>query len=255
MSHSGRLLLPRRRVHLIRLACLALALLSSGCNQRPERLTYDDEGVAHDVLALIPHNVEWARTIQYDALLYRIELRTDALSDRAPTDALYSFYSPGSHVFLTATSDPRTPWEGAEPQEWPAGQRTPMPLPPVTVDFDRAWQIAHAAGITQVSSAVLDVNQKNGLPLVAWSITGTLRDQRERGVYIDALTGDRLYQHTLDEPPISPTSLETAQSRYRGALRATLTGTGGCKPTFLPVPASGPVVCFDPVRRVYSPLP
>lgn len=248
-------MLHSARVHLRHLAACALAILLAGCNRQPERLTYDGDGVAHDVLALVPHNVAWARTIQYDAVLYRIELRAETPSDRAPTDALYSFYSPGSHVFLTATSDPRTPWEGAEPQTWPTGRRPPLPLPPVTIDFDKAWQIARDAGITRVSSAVLEVNQKNVLPLVAWSITGTMRDQREHGIYIDALTGDRLYQHSLDEPPISPASLETAQSRYRGALRAEKRATRGCKAGSLPVPASDPVVCFDPIRRLYTPMP
>ncbi len=231
-----------------------LAITLCGCNRAPERLTYDD-GVAHDVLALIAHNTEWAHTIQYDAVLYRIELRTDAPSDAAPTDALYSFFSPGSQVFLTATSDPRTPWEGAEPQAWPTGRRAPLPLPPVTVDFDKAWELARTAGITRVTSAVLEVNQRNALPIVAWSIAGDMRDPREHGVYIDALTGERLYEHTLDEPPVSPASLETAQSRYRGALRGTLRGSRGCKARSLPVPASGPVVCFDPIRRLYAPLP
>lgn len=245
----------RRRSHLRHLIALAAAIVLAGCKRQPEHLTWNSDGVAQDVLALVAFNAKWAHTIQYDAVPYRIELRSETPSDRAPTDAYYSFYSPGSHVFLTATSDPRTPWDGAEPQAWPAGRRAPLPLPAVTVDFDKAWQIAHDAGITNVSSAVLEVNQKNVLPIVAWSITGTMRDPREHGVYIDALSGDRIYEHTLTEPPISPSVIETAQSRYRGALRENRRNMKGCKPRSLPVPNAGPVVCFDPVRRIYTPLP
>jgi len=198
---------------------MLMAVLKAGCNRQPDHLTWNTDGVAQVMHALISHNVTWARTIQYDALLYRIELRTDRPSDGAPTEAMYSFHSPGSQDFLTATSDPRAPWEGAEPQPWPADQRAPMPLPPVTIDFDAAWKRAHDAGITQVSSAVLDVNTHNALPIVAWSITGAMRDQREHGIYIDALSGDCLYELTLRKPPLSPASLEQAQSRYRAALR------------------------------------
>ncbi len=236
-------------------AAISMTIALAACVRKPDHLSYDAAGVAQDVLALIPHNTEWARTVQYDAVLYRVELRADGARDGAPTDALYSFYSPGSQVFLTATSDPRTPWEGAEPQDWPAGRRAPMPLPPVAIDFAAAWTQARNAGITKVSSAVLEVNQKNALPIVAWSITGTTRDPREQGIYIDALTGDRLYQHTLAEPPIAPASLETAQSRYRGALRQNSQGAGGCTSKSFPVPAADPVVCYDPVRRIYSSLP
>jgi hypothetical protein len=82
-----------------------------------------------------------------------------------------------------------------------------------------------------------------------------MADQREHGVYIDALSGERLYEHTLDEPPVSPTTLENAQSRYRGALRADRSDTAGCKAGSLAIPAAEPVVCFDPIRSVYSPLP
>jgi hypothetical protein len=236
-------------------AAISIAAVLAGCTRKPDHVSYDADGVAQDVLALIPHNTEWARTVQYDAVLYRIELRSSVASDAAPTEALYSFYSPGSQVFLTATSDPRTPWEGAEPQDWPTTRRAPMPLPPVAIDFAAAWTTARNAGVTQVSSAVLEVNQKNALPIVAWSITGRTPDPREQGIYIDALTGDRLYQHTLAEPPLSPTSLETAQSRYRGALRQNTRGSRGCAPKSFPVPALDPVVCYDPVRRVYSSLP
>ncbi len=241
--------------HLCHLTALVLAVVAAGCTSQPKRLSYDADGVANEVLALIPFNADWAQTLEYDAVLYRIELRNEAPADRAPTDAFYSFYSPGSQVFLTATSDPRTPWEGAEPQEWPVERRAPLPLPSVTVDYKKAWQIARAAGIRQVTSAVLEVNQKNTLPIVAWSIVGSMADQREHGVYIDALSGERLYEHTLDEPPVSPTTLENAQSRYRGALRADRSDTAGCKAGSLAIPAAEPVVCFDPIRSVYSPLP
>lgn len=248
-------MLRQRRPVIRWLAAISMAVALLGCKRNPDHLTYDADGVAQGVLAMIPHNTEWARTVQYDAVLYRIELRSDVSGDAAPTDALYSYYSPGSQVFLTATSDPRTPWEGAEPQDWPAGRRPPMPLPPVTIDFRAAWAQARTAGITQVSSAVVEVNQKNALPIVAWSIAGTTRDPREQGIYIDALSGDRLYQHTLAEPPIAPASLETAQSRYRGALRQETRGSRGCRSKSFPVPAVDPVVCYDPVRRFYSPLP
>jgi hypothetical protein len=236
-------------------AVVVLVALTAGCTSQPERLTYGSDGVAQDVLALIPFNADWAHTIEYDAVLYRIELRNDTPTDRAPTDAYYSFYSPGSKHFLTATSDPRTPWEGAEPQEWPPQRIAPLPLPRVTVDYPKAWQIARTAGIREVSRAVLEVNQKNTLPIVAWSIMGRMPDQREHGVYIDALTGERLYEHTLDEPPVSAASLEKAQSRYRGALRENRRDNFGCKAGSLAIPAAEPVVCFDPIRLVYSPAP
>jgi hypothetical protein len=247
--------LRNRRRHVRHLAAVVLAALITGCNNQPERLTYGSDGVAQDVLALIPFNVDWAHTIEYDAVLYRIELRNETPTDRAPTDAFYSFYSPGSQTFLTATSDPRTPWEGAEPQEWPPERSAPLPLPPVTVDYPKAWQIARNAGIRQVTRAVLEVNQKNTLPIVAWSIMGNMQDQREHGVYIDALSGERLYEHTLDEPPVSPATVENAQSRYRGALRANRRDNFGCKAGSLAIPAAEPVVCFDPIRLVYSPTP
>lgn len=236
-------------------AAIGIAAALTGCTRNPDHLSYDADGVAQDVLALIPHNTAWARTVQYDAVLYRIELRSELSGDGAPTDALYSYYSPGSKVFLTATSDRRTPWEGAEPQDWPPGRRAPMPLPSVRIDFSAAWAQARNAGITQVSSAVLEVNQRNALPIVTWSITGATRDPREHGIYIDALTGDRLYEHTLTEPPISPASLETAQSRYRGALRQDSRSSRGCASKSFPVPMADPVVCYDPVRRIYSELP
>ncbi|MES3034782.1 MAG: hypothetical protein V4813_12360 [Gemmatimonadota bacterium] len=248
-------MLRQRRPVIRWFALCSLFVALAACTRKPDHLTYDGSGVAQDVLALIPHNTEWARTVQYDAVLYRVELRADPAGDGAPTDALYSFYSPGSQVFLTATSDPRTPWEGAEPQDWPVARRPPMPLPPVAIDFAAAWTQARNAGITRVSSAVLEVNQRNALPIVAWTITGSTRDPREQGIYIDALTGDRLYQHTLAEPPVSPASLETAQSRYRGALRAGTRGSGGCAAKSFPVPATDAVVCYEPVRRIYSSMP
>ena len=166
-SHSGGVVLRQGRFVIHWFAAISMTIALAACVRKPDHLSYDAAGVAQDVLALIPHNTEWARTVQYDAVLYRVELRADGARDGAPTDALYSFYSPGSQVFLTATSDPRTPWEGAEPQDWPAGRRAPMPLPPVAIDFAAAWTQARNAGITKVSSAVLEVNQKNALPIVA----------------------------------------------------------------------------------------
>ncbi len=227
-------------------------LLLAGCRGKGDHLRYDDEGVATNVLGLVARNTRWARTQQADAVLYRIELRTDAASDNAPTDALYSFYSPASRTFMTATSDPRIPWDGAEAQDWPADRPEPLPLPVVPMDFTEAWQKAQDVGVRRVTSAVLEVNTRNTMPIVAWSILGQVPDIRESGVYLDALSGDRLYPHTLLEPPTSPLPVENAISRYRGALRGEATSSNGCAGKAVAIPAADPVTCFDAVTRAFS---
>ncbi|MCC7052749.1 MAG: hypothetical protein IT355_05740 [Gemmatimonadaceae bacterium] len=238
--------------HLPLAALLMVVQAIAGCRAAPEHLSYDDDGVAHDVLALIPFNTKWAQGRIRDAVLYRIELRTDAAGERPPTDVLYSFYAPRRIAVLTATSDPEVPWAGAEPLELPDGRPVPMPLPPVKIDFREAWRLARAAGITRVTSAVLEVNQRNAMPIVAWSFTGQMADIRERGVYLDALTGARLYPHTLFDPPTTIGQVEAAISTYRGALRGDAAQDPRCPPHAVAVPSRRPVTCFDADRRTYT---
>lgn len=226
----------------------------AGCSRKVDHLSYDEDGVAEDVMALVPFNDAWARERQEDAVLYRIELRSDPPSDSAPPNALYSYYSPGSHTFMTATSDPKLPWAGDEAQDWPVGRPEPLPLPSAPLDFKAAWTKAVAAGVSRVSSAVLEVNQRNSMPIVAWTITGQLPDIRDPAVYIDALTGERLNPPSLLEPPMSPAPVERAISAYRGALRGDVAEVVGCEGKAIPVPIRQPVLCFDVLQRAYLPI-
>lgn len=232
-------------------AAAAFALLAA-CKAKVDRLSYDSDGVAKDVLALIPHNDQWARSLQADAVLYRIELRSEAASDSAPAEALYSYYSAGSKTFMTATSDPKIPWAGAEPQDWPADRQPPLPLPPLTLDFKAVWAKAREGGLTKATSAVLEVNQRTMLPIVAWSIAGEMPDMREGGIYFDAVSFERMYHTRLVDPPTSATQLENAMSAYRGALRGDATDGKGCAGKAIAIPTINPVVCFDLADRSYS---
>jgi hypothetical protein len=230
-----------------------LALLLLGCGSEVTQLSYDGDGVAMDVLALVPHNTEWARSQQPEAVLYRIELRSDTPSDTAPQYALYSYFAPSTRTFLTATSDPKVPWDGAEAQDWPADQPVPLPLPPIRMDFREAWRKARAAGLTNATSAVLEVNRRTALPIVTWSIVGTMPDVREGGAYFNALTGDRVRLTLLADPPMSPTLLDRFTSQYRSALRGTSAGSARCSGRSIAIPEAAPVVCYDVPSRQYSP--
>jgi hypothetical protein len=240
---------------------LLLLSLAAGCSSQPEKLSYDGDGVAKDVLALIPFNTAWARTKFPDAMLYRIELRNDsAQADGPPNVALYSFFSPGSRQFLTASSEPSIPWSGNEPQAWPNNRPAPAPLPPVTLDFRDAWRKAREAGVTNVSSAVLDVNLMNALPHVAWSVLGTMKDIRQRGVFFSALTGNRLNGLELTEPPTSPVQAEIALTTIRAAFERSLpkpqtdsaAPRSRCVGTAVPVSAQAGFRCYDFAARAYS---
>ena len=228
-------------------------LLLAACSGPPDHLTYDADGVAQDVLALIPYNTAWAQRRVRDAVLHRIVLRADTPSDRPPTEVLYNFYAPRRKAILTATSDPAVPWSSSEPINLPPDHLPPLPLPPVRIDFREAWRLARAAGISRVSSAVLEVNQRNGVPVVAWTIAGDMPDLRERGVYFDALTGERLYAHTLFDPPTTAAQVEGAISTYRGALRGDVTQDAKCPKRFVPVPSRRPVTCVDVTTGAYAP--
>ncbi|MBC7562632.1 MAG: hypothetical protein H7305_06910 [Gemmatimonadaceae bacterium] len=233
------------------LLAIAAAVTLAACGPtRPDHVSFDDTGIAQNVLALVPHATSWARSERTDAVLHRIELRAMPGAE-PPTEVLYSFFSHSSRAFMTATSDPTLPWSTAEPQDWPETRPMPMPLPPVTIDFATVWKQAKALGIWNVSSAVLEVNTRNAAPYVFWSINGDTKDFRERGLYFDALTGERLYAHTVLEPTTSTEQVEAVTSRYRGALRGTMTGLNGCKDKAIGVPSADPVVCFDPQRRIY----
>ena len=129
-----------------------------------------------------------------------------------------------------------------------------MPLPADFLDFKAAWTKAVDAGVSRVSSAVLEVNQRNSIPVVAWTITGRMPDIRHSAVYIDALTGDRLNPPSLLEPPTSPAPVERAVSAYRGALRGDVAEVTGCEGKAIPVPIRQPVLCFDVVDRAYLPI-
>jgi hypothetical protein len=242
---SGR----RRRVTI---AMLALAALGA-CRGPVDHLSYDSDGVAKDVLALVAHNTIWARTLEPDAVLYRIELRSDKPGDSAPTYALYSFYAPRANAFMTASSDPKTPWDGAEPQYWPLDALPPLPLPAVPMDFREAWVRARDAGLTNVSSAVLEVQRRFGFPIVVWTLTGQLPGTTDGAVYFNAITKDRIQVSTLVSPPASPLVAEQALFEYRRALR----GRGGrpdaCSGPAIAIPAVAPVICFEVGSRTYSP--
>jgi hypothetical protein len=232
---------------------LLAMLLLGGCSGEVTQLSYDREGVARDVLALVPYNTEWARAQQPEAVLYRIELRSDTPSDTAPQYALYSYYAPSTRTFLTATSDPKVPWDGAEAQDWPVDQPVPLPLPPIRMDFKDAWRKARAAGLTKATSAVLEVNRRTALPIVTWSIAGLMPDVREGGAYFNALTGDPVRFAVLAEPPMSPTLLDRFTSQYRSALRGNSAGSARCSGRSIAIPEAAPVVCFDVPSRQYSP--
>jgi hypothetical protein len=240
---------------------LLLVSLAIACSAAPEKLSYDGDGVAKDVLALIPFNTTWARTKFPDAMLYRIELRNDsAQADGPPTVALYSFFSPGSRQFLTASSEPSIPWSGNEPQAWPSERPAPAPLPPVTLDFRDAWKKARESGVTNVSSAVLEVNGMNALPHVAWSVLGAMKDIRQRGVFLNALSGERLNGLELTEPPTSPVQSEMALTSIRNAFERSLTRTqtdgasrpGRCVGTAVPISAESGFRCYDFATHAFT---
>ncbi len=235
------------------LAPLFALLVVGGCSGEVAQLSYDGDGVAKDVLALVDFNTRWAREQEPEAVLYRIELRSDAPSDTAPQHALYSFYAPSTRTFLTATSDPKVPWDGAEAQDWPADQPVPLPLPHISMDFREAWRKARAAGLTKATSAVLEVNRRTALPLVTWSLVGSMPDVREGGAYFNAITGERVRVTLLADPPMSPTLLEKFTSQYRGALRGNSAGSPRCSGRSIPIPEVAPAVCFDVPSRQYSP--
>lgn len=234
---------------MIALGC-AMLLVACGRSQA-DHVTFDEAGVAQDVLALVPRATAWARAERTDAVLYRIELRAMPGVDGAPSEVLYNFFSHSSRAFMTATSDPKLPWATAEPQDWPDTRPMPMPLPPVTIDFATVWKQAKAIGIGNVTSALLEVNTRNSMPYVLWSIAGDTKDFREPGLYFDALTGERLYAHLVHEPTTSAVQVEAVTSRYRGALRGNVTGLNGCKDKAIGVPSASPVVCYDVQYRVY----
>ncbi len=236
-------------------SAVALALLATvSCSRTdPSQLTYDADGVAQNVLALIPYNTKWARSKQADAVLYRIELRVS--TGAIPTDALYNFYSPSSRTFMTATSDPKIPWAGAEPQPWPADRPAPPPLPTVTLDFAAAWKQAKEAKIEDVTVAVLEVNTRNPMTLTAWSFLGRMPNSEQHGVFFNAITSQRLNELALFEIPSSGIIVQNAVSEYRGALRNDAKDAGvGCNKPAVAVPAQQSVVCYDVEARAYSAL-
>lgn len=231
---------------------IAAAMVLAGCGStQVDHVTFDEAHVAQDVLALLPRATTWARSQRMDAVIYRIELRPIPGVDGAPSEVLYNFFSHSSRAFMTATSDPHLPWATAEPQDWPSARPMPMPLPPVTIDFATIWTRATAVGIWNVTSAVLEVNTRNTMPYVLWSIAGDTKDFRERGLYFDALTGERLYAHAVHEPATSAEQVEAVSSRYRGALRGNVTGPNGCKDKAIGVPSAQPVVCYDAHNRTF----
>jgi hypothetical protein len=241
----------------VRRSALALMLLATAsCGRKdPSQMTYDADGVAQNVLALIPYNTRWARTKHADAVLYRIELRTTSASGTVPTDALYSFYSPSSRTFMTATSDPKIPWAGAEPQAWPVDRPAPPPLPTVTLDFAAAWKQAKEAKVEQVTAGVLEVNTHNPMMLTAWSFVGRMPNFEQHGVFFNAITGQRINELALFDIPSSDMLVQNALSEYRGALRNDTTDTAvGCTKPAVRVPAVQSVVCYDVQARTYSAL-
>lgn len=233
-------------------AAAAACLLLVGCGGVVDHLSYDSDGVAKDVLALVDHNTAWARSRESDAVLYRIELRADRPGAAAPAYALYSFYSPKANSFMTATSDPTVPWDGAEPQYWPLDLIPPMPLPAVAMDFREAWRKAQEAGLTNVTTATLEVHRRFGLALVVWSILGQLPKAGEGGVYFDALSKERLYRTALITPPTDPLLIEKSLYEYRRAFRGRFNGPNTCTGSAIAIPAAKPVVCFDVETRLYQ---
>lgn len=232
--------------------CMVLALTALSCTSRDQSVTYSENGVAQNVLAMIPYATSWANGVHADAVLYRIEVRSDTPSDKAPAQVLYSFYSPSDASYMTGTSEPTLAWSGAESQPWPASRPVPLPLPTVRLDFSAVWTTLRTTGISAVSSAALEVNQRNAAPVVAWTVLGQMKDMRESGVYLNALSGDRLYGHTLFEPPTVESQLDKAVSEYRGALRGDATESRGCPASSVAVPTNDPVICFDVRTRRYS---
>ncbi len=228
-------------------------MLVAACGAGGDSISYDSDGIARGVLDLVPHNTEWARSIEPDAVLYRIELRPESPSATAPTSVLYNFYAPRENAFMTATSDPKVPWEGAEPQYWPLDQIQPMPLPAVAMDFREAWDRAGAAGLTQVTSVTLEVQRRFGLVLVVWSLLGKVPQAGEDGVYFNALSKERVLRATLINPPSSQLMVEKAMFEYRRALRGTAaTGKSRCSGPGIAIPALHPVVCFNVDSRDYT---
>lgn len=245
----------RSAFRLVPRSAVALTLFATvSCSRAdPSQMTYDADGVAQNVIAMIPHNTKWARSKAADAVLYRIELRASSPSDAVPTEALYSFYSPSSRTFMTATSDPKIPWAGAEPQPWPADRPAPPPLPTVTLDFAAAWTQAKEAKIEHVTAGVLEVNVQNPMMLTAWSFLGHMPNFEQHGVFFNAITGQRLNELALFDIPSSGIMVQNAVSEYRGALRNDATDTDvGCIKPAVRVPAQQSVVCYNVEARTYS---
>jgi len=235
------------------LTAVAVSVLVAACIDSGDELSYDSDGVARGVLELVPRNTEWARSIEPDAVLYRIELRPESPTATAPSSVLYNFYAPGANAFMTATSDLKVPWEGAEPQYWPLDQIQPMPLPAVALDFREAWDRARDAGLTKVTTVTLEVQRRFGVVLVVWSLLGKVPQAGEDGVYFNALSKERIRRATLINPPASPLMVEKAMFEYRRALRGKATGKSPCHGPGIPIPAQLPVVCFNVDSRDYTP--
>ncbi len=234
------------------LTAVAVTVLVAACSATGDELSYDSEGVASGVLDLVPRNREWAQSIEPDAVLYRIELRPESPSAKAPSSVLYNFYAPGVNAFMTATSEPKVPWDGAEPQDWPKDQIQPMPLPAVAMDFREAWDRAREAGLTNVTNVTLEVQRRFGVVLVVWSLLGKVPQAGEDGMYFNALSKERILRATLINAPASPLMVEKAMFEYRRALRGKPTTKSICAGTAIPIPADDPVVCFDVDSREYS---
>ncbi len=231
---------------------MAATALIAACGAGGDAISYDSDGVARGVLDLVPRNTAWARSLEPDAVLYKIELRPESPGATAPSSVLYNFYAPRANAFMTATSDPKVPWEGAEPQYWPLDQIQPMPLPAVAMDFREAWDRARAAGLTNVTSVTLEVQRRFGLVLVVWSLLGKVPQAGEDGVYFNALSKERLLRATLINPPASPLMVEKAMFEYRRALRGKATGKSPCYGPGVPIPVQNPVVCFNVDSRDYT---
>ena len=156
---------------------------------------------------------------------------------------------------MTATSDPKIPWAGAEPQPWPVERPAPPPLPNVTLDFAAAWKQAKEAKIEDVTVGVLEVNTRNPMTLTAWSFLGKMPNFEQHGVFFNAITGQRLNELALFDIPSSGMMVQNAVSEYRGALRNDATDSDvGCIKPAVRVPAQQSVVCYDVEARTYSAL-
>lgn len=174
-------------------------------------------GVPQHVLANREENGEWAKERHKDAYLYSIVINS-VNGDSTFQDITYHYFSPGKNVHFTSMTDARYGWAGSQDFPWPTGQRLPIPLPEkINVDFNDVWEMGQKEGIRRVNTALLESSDYKAVPRIAWAMPGDMPEGRERGLYVDAISGERIRRNDLYDPPTSDAQIIAAVNRMRGA--------------------------------------